>query len=277
MVYYALIGGRMEKLSQKEIQAHILEVLIYLDEVCRKNNIKYMLCSGTCLGAVRHKGFIPWDNDADVFMDRENYNKFFDVMQKENSKFKLLDYKNTENYCHPFFKLVDSSTYVNEIDLRYKSKQMGVWVDIFPIDGLPNNKKEQKKYLRKRYIKLKLLCAEIIISPNPIKRAIKNFIRLFLSKPYYKRIEDLDNFCLQNSSPDGKYMLDATWGTKSFPRECWDNLTEAEFEGHMFFIPKNYNLYLSTIYGDYMKLPKEKDRVSHTIQAYKLTEEDKNE
>lgn len=263
----------MKKMTHEEIQNSILNILIYLDKICRENNIKYMISSGTCLGAIRHKGFIPWDNDADILMDRENYNKLIEIMQKDNSKYELLSYKTTKNYYYPYYKLVDKSTKIFEKALYKQPDNYGVFIDIFPLDGLPKGEKQRNKFLKKRKVKHDIQCVFILTSKTPLKRFIKKVIRTFSFKSLYKQVKEIDDFCSKNSFNDADYLMDATWGNKYFPRECYDELYEAEFEGHKFFVPKNYDLYLKTIYGDYMKLPPEDKRQIHEIDAYKKDED----
>ena len=108
----------MERMTSDEIKETIFNIMVYFDKICRKHNLKYFLAGGTCLGAVRHKDFIPWDDDADVFMDRESYNKFREIMKSESSQYKLFCYQDSEDYFYPFYKLVDTNTMVKERFLK---------------------------------------------------------------------------------------------------------------------------------------------------------------
>ena len=132
----------------EELQKIELEILKYIDKVCKENNLTYFLAYGTLIGAIRHKGFIPWDDDVDIQMPRDDYNKLCDILKEENGRYKLLDHKEGLGYIYPFAKVIDSNTRLIETGLT-ETVNMGVYIDIFPIDGTPNDFKKRKKYLKK--------------------------------------------------------------------------------------------------------------------------------
>ena len=126
----------MQKLSLDEIKNSELLILDDIDRVCRKNNIKYSLAFGTLIGAVRHKGFIPWDDDIDIVMTRDNYDKFIHTyINEKNENYSILNHEFDKNYYHQFTKVVDNRTTINNDNLR-EIKNMGVWVDVFPVDKI---------------------------------------------------------------------------------------------------------------------------------------------
>ena len=129
----------MKKLTLDEVKKIQLEILAYIDSFCKKNNISYFINYGTLLGAVRHKGFIPWDDDIDISMDREYYNMFIEKFNQDSSKYKILSLDTDKAYFNNFIKVVDTTTKI--VDNRnYKTFSCGVFVDIFPMDKF-NDKK----------------------------------------------------------------------------------------------------------------------------------------
>ena len=129
----------MKKLTLDEVKKIQLEILAYIDSFCKKNNISYFINYGTLLGAVRHKGFIPWDDDIDISMDREHYNMFIEKFNQDSSKYKILSLDTDKAYFNNFIKVVDTTTKI--VDNRnYKTFSCGVFVDIFPMDKF-NDKK----------------------------------------------------------------------------------------------------------------------------------------
>ncbi len=254
----------MREMSDKEIKDCIYDCMIYLDEVCRKNNIKYFISYGTLLGAVRHKDFIPWDNDADVIMDRENYEKFFEVMQKENSNYKLLSYFSDDDYFYPFYKLVDKRTKCEELTFK-DIRNMGIYVDIFPIDYLPDDEHERIKVINRIKRKRTWLSLRNIKSTTFIKNFVKRALTLFLNTK--KTVRDIDIEC-KNCTKGCNYMSVLCWGIKVFKKDIFDEIIELTFRDHKFLAPKKYDEYLTICYGDYMTIPPVEKRIVHNYKAY---------
>lgn len=270
----------MEKIEDiKTIQNIALKILIYIDEICRKNNIKYTLAGGTMLGAVRHKGFIPWDDDIDIAMPREDYEKFLKIMDedsKTNTQFKCLHFgENFPNYFYRFAKVVDLSTHLTE-STCITNPDMGIFVDVFPADGIPV--KRQKHILEKSKFYAHMLTwsasKSIPIKVKSYKRffrmCITPFAKLFGWKYWWKKHE---NFVRKYKMNDFEYsvLYSGAWGEKEiFPTKFFDNLIELEFENHKFYAFKEYDKHLTHMYGDYMQLPPVEKRVTHhDFQIYK--------
>ena len=144
----------MKQLTRKEVKQYLLNILVNFDQFCKQNDLTMYLCAGTLLGAVRHHGFIPWDDDIDVCMDRESYNRLVSIAKKDpvfDKYYKVIDFQfGDSNY--PYIKI---------IDLRTKmSQQFGndvadyLWIDVFPMDGLPDDEKQQKRLYKKISISL---------------------------------------------------------------------------------------------------------------------------
>ena len=138
----------MRELTQRElaeIKKIELDILIDVDRVCRQEKINYSLAFGTLLGAVRHKGFIPWDDDIDIMMPRKDYEYFLAVApQKLESKFYIASYKMNKAYAHPFLKVMAKNTTMRELTTDHPDAPRGIWVDVFPIDETPTCEKDRK-------------------------------------------------------------------------------------------------------------------------------------
>lgn len=256
----------MEKLSKDEVKKRALAVMQYLHETCENNNIYYVLSSGSCLGAVRHKGFIPWDDDIDVFVPRAHYDRLIDALNSGEGQFRALTYTNCEGYYYPFCKLVDTQTFSQQ-DGYNPIQSMGLFVDIFPVDGLPSDVKVREKHIRKarRYARL-ILIKNAVHTPNPIRNIAKRMVgSFFKSESLCRKVNDL---ALKYSEQTSEYAMDIVWGTKPFLNEYIKERILVPFEDHHFYIPKNYDGYLKTIYGDYMKLPPIEKRTSHDLEVY---------
>ena len=248
-----------------------------LVEFAKENNIMYFLSGGSCLGAVRHQDFIPWDDDIDVCMLRKDYDKLI-ALVKDNRyldterKYKFL-LPLDDNYIYPYMKLVDDSTIVFEKDIK-RQYATGVWMDIFPMDIWPDEKETLRKIMKKhRFYKM---MNKIYVAGNltTMKKSILNIIGkgaykiLFRNKDYKywnKKVIDMVTPC------EGTYVGDRIWPVEDkefFSKEVFSEAKYVKFRDGMFPIPVGYEEYLSKMYGDYMKLPKEEDRVFHDFEGY---------
>lgn len=259
------------EIEQKEMQINILK---YVHDMCVKNGIEYSLCGGTLLGAVRHKGFIPWDDDIDIFLTRPEYEKLIALL--ENGKYLLISPKE-DKYYHVFSKLVDSRT---RIEMTNKSEEpipnLGIFIDIFPIDGLPDKKEDQEKFTKKTrslmYQMRLTLSREYHNATAEWKKKVKKIflypvhILAKLIRSPEKRKKDLLNKMISfpfEKSTHGGFILSAYGIKEALLVDVFKGQKELEFEGDKFMAFERYEEYLVAIYGDYMKLPPEEKRVSH--------------
>ena len=268
----------MKRLSLQEIQSVELNLLKELKRICEKHDLYYTLCGGTLLGAVRHQGFIPWDNDIDVLMPRPDFEKLRELI--EGGKIcDLPDYMeftgwNLEHYGpFPFLKLTDFRTMVDD---QFSNIDKHIWIDIFPTDGCPDNMAELKKLygkiLRWRNI-LTLKCAKAGRGKNALKIITKPFVKIILLPFTTKGIcRKLDCFARRYNYINANKIGCLAWGYG--PQECIDKKKytepiQVEFEKIAFNAPGNYIEYLTNLYGDYMTLPPVGERKTrHEINAF---------
>lgn len=261
-------------------QSKQLEILLEFDRLCRENDIKYHLDGGTMLGAIRHKGFIPWDDDIDVEMSREDYEKFKKVaLEKMDKRFFYQDIETDPNYGYFFAKIrMNNTKYVENI-AKNVDAHSGIYMDIFPYD---NYGKESlfdfKKVLILRM--LMLLKSKYIIEANTLVKKIEliilKFLKLFVTRKFIiKTVEKIR----KKNDKDGKYYIqyNTTYFDKPLTlRKIYDRLDEYEFEGHKFYGTYYYHEYLTHLYGDYMEFPPEEDRATHGIIEIQYDDEEIN-
>lgn len=246
----------MKNEYKKKLQLKMLEMIKYIDKICKKNDIDYYLIYGSTLGAIRHKGFIPWDDDFDIGMTYENYLKFIDVCEKELNKDKyfLQRPENEPNYYLSFMKMRDITTTLVEESNKDKDITYGVYIDIFPIVGVPKNKIKRKILEINRAFALSANC-------NVINNSFLYFIFKIILKIVGKKnvlnicrkncvkysCDDYDDWC---SIFDGDGMA-----INMTTRDIMGKPKRVKFEDTQLPIPEKYDEYLKNIYGDYMKIP----------------------
>lgn len=250
----------VDKKILRKAQLIMLDELIEVDRICKKYNISYWLDSGTLLGAVRHKGFIPWDDDIDICMLQEDYEKFFSIAKKElNDKYFLQVKETDEMTTSPYMKVRHRDSILIEENFTEKEKfHQGIFLDIFLMNSFNFKVKKIYKFLyRIKELKIQgnfLLLKKILLKLK-INKISAKILNLFLEKE-------------NNKSFIGyKY-----WFYKLHKYSSIFPLAEIEFEGYKFFCPNSTDIYLKDIYGNlYMKLPPEKDRIWHAREI-KLNE-----
>ena len=255
----------MEKFDIQRIHDKLLGILKYFDAYCRKNGLRYSLSGGTLIGAVRHKGFIPWDDDADIMMPRPDFDRFVSKFNSEaDPQYHLIvpgDIEGTNWYINGYAKLEDTATQSVEHGLRGIAS-FGLNIDIFPVDGVPDDYRSQKSFCRKarRYKR------RSVLRQRPFGRIFQGpplaMLQAYMHPVSYwmKKSEELT--CTYDF---GKSAYAGAIGglhgiDEVLPREVFENYKEYDFEDARFMGIVDADAYLTQIYGDYMKLPPEKER-----------------
>ena len=275
------------ELDLEEIHEKICDLMCMFHDFCEKHQLRYYLAYGTLIGAIRHKGFIPWDDDFDVQMPREDFIKFVSLFKKEyaDSKiYKLCSRANTENYyfgiprlCDQRFKYVTTKTTILPFDL-------GVFIDIYPLDNYGDTREEAarlKKQARQLNAKYSVYINKTSSSSKlktPLRAVCHKLLHIRYGKDFPQKIDSMiyENIKKQTSDKN-KYIGVICWdsGTVSYEREWFKNRVLVDFENHKFWAPEKYDEVLRITYGDYMIPPPEEKRVM--THDYKIFERNKSE
>lgn len=270
----------METKKIEEIQKIEFEILKFIKSSCEKLNIHYYLAYGTLIGAIRHNGFIPWDDDIDIHMKREDYVVFLEYMKKNpHPYYKLISYETDENFTAPLPKVIDSRFELIQ-DYGFVEKvPLGPYVDIFILDGAGDTINEAKKTYNEAYsIYRKWMRAATQTFSN--KKRMRSLLLGIKHIPEKIRginywLKKIDDFCTLKSVCSSKYIGALSAGTPNPLENIWKKEDFGEgklvrFNSELFTIPVNYDVVLKSGYGDYMTLPKEKYRISHHKYTLKM-------
>ena len=261
-----------QELTSAELQQICTKMLKRFDEICREHHLKYCAAGGTMLGAVRHHGFIPWDDDVDINMPRDDYEKLLQL-QYEDEDYAILHYRYTKNYFHTFAKMIDKHTLLDE-PLRGE-KNMGVYIDIFPTDYVGDYESEAPKNVAIAWRNSNFwqhLGSDIRYHRSFSPKYIGKLVFRGCVFPFRKAM--LHYFDTRFMKvPKSEYMANLQLGTYGM-RECfktslWDDMIYLPFENIEIAAFRDYDSYLTCLYGDYMTPPPEDKRHSaHTFTAY---------
>ena len=268
------------KVGTRDIQLKALEILKEFQKICKKHDLLYYAIGGTCIGAIRHGGFIPWDDDIDVAMPYDDYCRFMEVCKSELKKpYSIIGPHNCVHYTMIYSKLQDESTcFVEQTVKKYKDRYCGVYIDIFPIFGLPKSDNKRKQLVNKneRIKRLNIRRRFPISDETNIKGRLYWLLncpqKLFLKFDYYTK-EQENLFAVYKFNYSEKVIFPWRMKPGKDKRGCYKDIfyyedfkcaLQVKFEDGLINVPIGYKRYLTMDFGDYMKLPpKEKQVVMH--------------
>lgn len=260
----------------KHLHKALLVIMDEIDRICKKNSITYTLWAGSLIGAVRHNGFIPWDDDLDVAMLRSDYERFIESCKSDlRPEFSVVSMDTKDTYGYGFCKVVLKNTNVEQLGVK-NGKKLEIWLDIFPYDDIPNSKFLRKKQYAINYFLMKVLEERfdgIVGEADIVKKtcfAFFHILNLFIPSGFLKKKLQKNMIryngkgylkCSSLSSPYGYFK-------EILSKSEFSDMTEYEFEDRKYLGFSNYDYYLTKIYGDYMKLPPENKRHIHNIKVH---------
>lgn len=269
----------MGYLTPAELKDGLLRILLAFDEFAQTNAIRYSLGAGTLLGAVRHQGFIPWDDDIDIYVPRPDYDR---IVSKARDGFPTGSIKFTgfeiDGSLEPFIKMIDTSVRVEDPSTK-ASIDCFLWMDIFPLDGLPNDPSCAKRLTRRSKCLIKLICLgayKLDISRGAammrIARTLCTLIVRVLKLDVKARLKLLR---MARSIPydEADRVANIAWNVygvkEAIKREAFEDTITVMFEGRAFPATASYDTWLKGMYGNYLELPPEGERKTHGLKAWR--------
>lgn len=261
----------MKKLTPAEVKMYELDILLDIQRFCVSNSLKFYLSGGTLLGAIRHKGFIPWDDDIDICMPRPDYIKFVNSYHSDKGFFLKFDL--LKNWDAPCAKVLNPFTI---IESRISENETNLWVDIFPVDGLPEDIEKVKRIYKKCDFYRKLYWngyAKLGTGSSTIRKYSKYILKPLVNIYGCSRISaKIEQIAQEHSYESSKYVGAVTWGIYGVGERMLKTEFEKEvtvtFENHQFPAFSCWDSYLKGLYHNYMELPPIEKRKTHNMEVY---------
>ena len=268
-----ILLDKQELLTLEEVQRLELETMKEFHGWCVRHGLRYSLAYGTLIGAVRHKGFIPWDNDMDIMMPRPDFERMLELCEADpvGPSVAVLHYTKDPKYHYQVARVCSTKARVELPYLNEQPKGMGVWIDIFPQDGVPGSPEDVMKSLSlsSKFYKLMLKVDLYSSKEVPFRYMVAMLLRLLFPNKNNKHMKKIDEFAMKHSFDDCEYVADMMEPLPiPVPRTDFDNLVLMKYEDTQFYALPHWDEYLTRAYGDYMVLPPEDQRAVHGILAY---------
>lgn len=254
-----------QKKSVRDVQEKILEIMKYIDKVCRANDITYFIMGGTALGAVRHGGFIPWDDDLDIFMTPAEYAKFKVAMEKDgDTKFMIQEWRTTEKYLEYAKVRMNGTTFIEESFKDRKDMHQGIYVDIMMLHKVPadNERIHKKVYYASKFVTLYALTQRNWKPKSSGQAMVVNLLKVLpckmIAKWCYKQIFKYED--MKDGFKWCYWITPAKFRSGLFDKSFFEEPVDVPFEDTVLYGSKHIKEYLKYRYGDYMKLPSEEQQ-----------------
>jgi lipopolysaccharide cholinephosphotransferase len=266
------------ELSIESVKKLSIDILKYIKDICEENDLRYYLAYGTLIGAIRHKGFIPWDDDIDIYMPRMDFMKLLKICSNNpDERYSLISLYNNKKYNAPLAKMFDNETFLIQNHSFKERTQIGVYVDIFVLDGVPKDRSDYDQFVeRLQSLRVKWFRGiRKCFCPN--EKRIISLLKYILNTPYRiigvrNYLERMDKFIRKYDYDQSLFVGNLDFGDLDrnyIPKDFFGQGIALTFEGEKFIAPKEYDKILRLQYGDYMVLPPKEQQVSnHNYKAY---------
>lgn len=257
----------MRIITSEELRKIQLDLLQKTADFCESNGLRYFLCGGTLIGAVRHKGYIPWDDDIDIAMPRSDYEKFINIFNRPQNYYQVMSFETNPDYAYAFAKVYDNRTILKE--LHYKGT-IGAYIDVFPADAVKDAAQIRKIMLLHKVLNTKRANYYHRTLSKMIINSLGKLLLLPFSAQQIARWMDSEaRKYAFGSLPTAGVIVNPLGVGEMVEKSVFDSDTYCEFEGRKYRVPIGYDKWLRSIYGDYMQLPPVEHRVTHhTFEAW---------
>ena len=242
-------------------------------QFCEDHHIMYSLACGTLIGAVRHQGFIPWDDDVDIYMLRNDYNRFLDIYHDETGHYQAISLETSKDWKQPYAKVFDTHTLLIE-QSNTNVDGVGFGIDVFPIDAAPDSLADWQKYEKRRVLLQRLFGMKKMVwrEGRSLAKNIFLYMMKFFLLPFSMRsmAKMIDRYAKKYNDMSTSYLAESCFGNPNnrFAHADFSTSVDIYFQGHQLKAMNGFENYLRAFYGDYMKLPPKEQRITH--HAFKV-------
>lgn len=259
----------------RRLQRVLLDMLLEVDRVCQKNGVKYSLSGGTFLGAVRHKGFIPWDDDLDIMVIGEEYKRFREacIRDLDPEKYFFQDHTTDPHYRWGYGKIRRKDSEFLRLGQEHMKMQTGIFIDVFHRSGVPDRFPRRQLHCFTCFFIRKALYSEVgkYREKNPLMRGWYRLLNRIPSQRLFRKLDRLED--QWNKKPTQlvrAYTFPPPKGQYGYSLEAYKKLSSLEFEGHTFPVVADWHAYMTYKFGDYMTLPPPEQRHWHPVSTFRL-------